>query len=317
MRLNYMDANVFAASNVIQIDFDKLKSEKQSEIFTKMIMLDTQKSINPHWDKEKCEVCHLIDAHNEHTTEICLKCHNDNVLHAYIHPVQIEIPKSYQSIIKSNWSYDKAINDEKTLTCDVCHDVLNQCLDDRSYMKKLNPRFLREGPYANRNDMCLKCHNFNGYKKMNAHDQINSDGTLKINKCGLCHRVTLNSTIKRGIVKDIKNYPIINNLDSDRTLLCIRCHKKIDHPTSAMKVSSNKTFRHFIEITDEKNFTLKKTTESTGISIPLEPNSRRIYCGTCHDAHAPGLFADSNIDSAKLAPHRLRAKKICSYCHDK
>ncbi len=319
-----MDANVFAASTVVKNDMNKLNSEKQNEIFSIANMSDSKNYENPHWDKEKCEACHLGDPLKKSTTsgaedthELCLNCHSNSTDHAYIHPVQVEIPKSYQTIMKNNWTYSKVINDQKTLTCDICHDVLNQCLVERSYMKNINPLFLREGPYANSNDICFKCHNFSSYEKLNAHDQINDNDTLKINKCRLCHRVPLNSTIKRGIAKDIKYYPIINNLDVDRTLLCIRCHKKIDHPTSAMKVASNKTFRHFIEITQEKYLTLKEITKVTGITIPLEPTSGRIYCGTCHDAHESGVFADSNADSAKPAPHRLRANKICSYCHDK
>jgi hypothetical protein len=123
--------------------------------------------------------------------------------------------------------------------------------------------------------------------------------------------------IKSGIQRDPKRFPFINNLGSDRINICVRCHKKIDHPSNKFKPRSLNTFRHFIKITDEKKKQLDEMKKKTGIYMPLEPDTGRIYCGTCHEAHQAGVFAGEAKTSMAGTEFRLRADKICSYCHDK
>lgn len=280
--------------------------------------------INPHWDSTKCKTCHVNEAtkgqprlRSKNDKELCIRCHSDDVVHKYIHPSEVNIPKSFSKRIKKNWKDSLHLDSKNRLTCITCHDPLNQCLKGRSYMSTQNPRFLREGPYSKRTEICYKCHDSTKYKKLIAHDQIDDKGFLKLNKCRLCHQIKRNRKIKSGIERDLSKFPLISNLNSERTLLCIRCHKKIDHPTSAFRVSSVNTYRHLIAITDEKKKTLDTMKVKTGIYMPLEPDSGRIYCGTCHEAHQPGVFKGEEKTSLNGTKKRLRANTICTYCHDK
>lgn len=280
--------------------------------------------VNPHWDKQKCDVCHLStpqkgkpDLRNSDVMVMCLECHEDDVVHKYIHPAGVKVPKSFAARMKKNWKKGIRLNQKNQLTCSTCHDMLNQCLPKRSYMSRLNPRFLREGPYRSRTEVCYKCHDDTKYKKLVAHDQISDDNTLKLNKCRLCHQVKARGRVKRGIKRDQSDYPFINNLDNDRKLLCIRCHKKVDHPTSAFRVASINSYRHLVRITGDKKRTLDKMKAETGMFMPLETDTGRIYCGTCHEAHQPGVFAGEAKRPVPKTQKRLRADRICTYCHDK
>jgi predicted CXXCH cytochrome family protein len=291
----------------------------------KKIVADIQSTeINPHWDVAMCGACHISEAKKgnpelraKDDRELCMRCHSEDVVHKYIHPAGIDIPKDYSKRIAKNWKNALHLDSNKRLTCTTCHDPLNQCLKGRSYMSKVNINFLREGPYSKRTEICYKCHDASKYKKMIAHDQIGKDGFLKLNKCRLCHKIKNSKKIVSGIDRDLEKFPLISNLNEERTQLCIRCHKKIDHPTSAFRVASVNTYRHLITITDEKRKTLDRMKAKTGIFMPLEPDTDRIYCGTCHEAHQPGVFAGEAKTSLNGTKNRLRANMICTYCHDK
>lgn len=279
---------------------------------------------NPHWNDQKCNICHLDEANKgalslreSDSEKLCLACHAEDVSHKYIHPAGIRLPASFKARIEDKWQKDLPLVDNARLSCLSCHDVLYQCLPKRGYMKKLNQGFLREGPYQQRTDICYKCHDPAKYERLNSHDQIAKDGSLKLNACRLCHVVQEKGEIKSGIKRDLKRFPLINDLDKDRKLLCIRCHKKIDHPTSAFRVVSANKYRHLIKITDEKKKTLDAMKSTTGIIMPLEPKTERVYCGTCHEAHQPGVFSGELSTSMKGTNKRLRVTELCTYCHDK
>ena len=279
---------------------------------------------NPHWNANKCVVCHQSTAVTKENNlskskgnKLCMKCHGSDIAHKYIHPSGIYLSETMKKRMNKAWNIQETLNKKSQLTCLTCHDVLNQCLSGKSYMKQLNHNFLRDGPYSNRTEICYKCHDIKKYKKLSPHKQIESNGTLNISKCGLCHVVTNRKLVKSGIKRELSKYPIISELDTDRTLLCIRCHKKIDHPTSAFKVISIKKYRHFVKITDEKKQTLERMEAKTGIVMPLEPETQRIYCGTCHEPHQPGVFNGEMKTSMQGTKHRLRANNLCAFCHDK
>jgi predicted CXXCH cytochrome family protein len=279
---------------------------------------------NPHWSDQKCNICHLdkaskevINLRDNDSEQLCLACHADDVSHKYIHPAGMRLPTRFKARIKEEWNRKLPLEDNARLSCLSCHDVLNQCLPKRSYLMKLNPGFLREGPYQKRTDICYKCHDPTKYERLNSHDQIAKDGSLKLNACRLCHFVQEKGKVKSGIERNLDRFPLINNLDKDRKLLCIRCHKKIDHPTSAFRVVSTNKYRHLVKITEEKKKTLDAMKLTTGIIMPLEPKTERVYCGTCHEAHQAGVFSGELSTSMKGTNKRLRVTELCTYCHDK
>ena len=249
-----------------------------------------EEDINPHWDKQQCVVCHKLDSRgaaaelrSKDERQMCVKCHANDITHKYIHPDGLSLTKNIKRQLKENWEKGIRLDQQGKLTCMTCHDLTIQCQKISSYTKKLNPKFLREGPYSHRYDICYKCHDQSKYERMNSHAQIAEDGTVRVNKCRLCHEIRSGAKIKVGMKRDSDKFPIIRPLGSDRLLLCIRCHKKIDHPSGAFTVKSINEYRHFITITSEKRHTLEETTKTTGVVLPLEPNTDRIYCATCHE----------------------------------
>ncbi|MCU7924681.1 MAG: hypothetical protein KZQ88_18485 [Candidatus Thiodiazotropha sp. (ex Dulcina madagascariensis)] len=299
---------------------DKLQKESSTE----QNSVDTSASVNPHWDKTQCSACHeseikkgapgLRAADDE---GLCMDCHKEDVVHKYIHPVGPKLSQKKKKIISEKWGGKLRLDDKDRLTCQTCHDLLDQCLPGRSYQAKRNPQFLRGGPYSKRHKLCYRCHDASKYKRLNSHDQITDNGKLKTNKCRLCHEVRQKDRLKSGIKRDLSRYPLIDGLNEDRTLLCIRCHRKIDHPSGSFSVKSIKEFRHLVRIENKKKETLEKQNIETGIVFPLEPNTGRIYCGTCHEPHQPGVFAGETQAAAPKTKNRLRAKSVCTHCHDK
>ncbi|MES9971005.1 MAG: hypothetical protein ABW092_13305 [Candidatus Thiodiazotropha sp.] len=281
-------------------------------------------SINPHWDKTKCNYCHNNDSSKPASNQekanlddaLCLDCHEDDVTHSYIHPVGLVITDDARSRIDKQWNGELQLSKKGVMTCYTCHDLLDQCLADRSHQKIRNPSFLRGGPFPNRVSLCYRCHDSTQYERVNSHDQITKRGYLKLDKCRLCHEVDTRKHVKSGIPRDLIKYPLLNNMDDERTQLCIRCHRKIDHPSSAFTIKSNKKYRHLVRIDNNKKRSLKRMIEETGIELPIEPNTERIYCGTCHQPHQPGVFAGETQSDVTMDNHRLRTVDICKFCHE-
>jgi predicted CXXCH cytochrome family protein len=278
---------------------------------------------NPHWNKTRCSSCHENTGSNgmskirkPSNAHLCMDCHEDDIAHVYIHPIGLEISKEREGTIQNKWNGDLRLDKNNKMSCYTCHDLLEQCLPERSHQSKRNYNFLRGGPYPNRYSICYRCHDSTKYERRNPHDQIAKNGYLKLEKCRLCHEIDTEKTIKSGIEKNIEQYPLLNGLNDDRTLLCIRCHRKIDHPSSAFRVKSDKKYRHLVKIGGNEKQTLNKFSSETGVTLPIEPDTGRIYCGTCHQPHQPGVFSGEKISKMSPSIHRLRAKPICKFCHE-
>ncbi|MEW8030158.1 MAG: hypothetical protein AB2792_16555 [Candidatus Thiodiazotropha sp.] len=298
-------------------------NDLQSETASVQNRSRSPESANPHWDKTQCNACHIgefkegaFSLHTEDHEKLCRECHKDDVAHSYIHPVGLTLTQDKKKIINQKWQGSLPLGDDGGLTCQSCHDVLDQCLPDRSHQVKRNPRFLRGGPYQNRFTLCYRCHDASSYERVNSHDQIAENGMLKMEKCRLCHIVDINDRVKSGIDRDLEHFPILSGMNEDRTLLCVRCHRKIDHPSASFTVKSIKKYRHLVKIEGENKQTLKRQNLETGVVLPIEPYTDRIYCGTCHQSHQSGVFAGEEKSSAKLKNHRLRTDSICRHCHD-
>ena len=280
--------------------------------------------VNPHWEKSQCNSCHEIESNFQDAEmsikdkeKLCYRCHADDVIHKYIHPTEMPIPEEFEKRIEKNWPKKMNLAEDEKITCYTCHDVLDQCLPGRSYMSRLNPKFLTGGPYSKRYDICYKCHDSSKYAGMNSHEQIDESGYLMLNKCRLCHIVKDQQPVKKGIKRDLRKYPLLKKLENDRSLLCLRCHKKIDHPTSAFKFTSINKYRHLVKITASKKATLDLMRKKTGIVLPLEPDTDRINCDTCHEPHQVGIFEQGVQGKDILRPNRLRDSNLCVQCHDK
>lgn len=328
---------IFFFSHVlVRVVYGESFSDKRELILTSLVAMssdpnsvpdvpskDNTNRINPHWDKSRCNVCHdkarvksASDIKKPSEKDLCMECHEDDISHIYIHPIGLAITKKRMASISKRWNGNLRLDSNARMTCQTCHDLLDQCLPERTHQAKRNPRFLRGGPYPKRYSLCYRCHDSAKYERRNSHDQIADNGMLKLEKCRLCHEIDTGKKIPRGIKKDLSKYPLLKGLNEDRTLLCIRCHRKIDHPSSAFRVRSEKKYRHLVKIGSNEKKTLMQQTTETGIDLPLEPNTDRIYCGTCHQPHQWGVFAGEDPKSAPVVDRRLRSDPICKHCHD-
>ena len=151
---------------------------------------------NPHWRGDGCPACHAGDPDsgatrlsNQDINRLCNTCHESLSAQMYIHAVgmvpskekQDRMPGPFREAVKRGGG---------AVTCIACHDLPMQCRKERWSERRENPLFFREGPYARRTELCIRCHDPRHYARLNAHDQVTNDGALQTDVCLLCHSVT-------------------------------------------------------------------------------------------------------------------------------
>jgi hypothetical protein len=254
---------------------------------------------NIHYTGQFCDECHDKtpaqdgDSYlkfNGDYSKLC-RCHH-GMSPGYCHPIDV----TAEGAKKLNIPADFPVEDGK-FTCNTCHDVYKQC------QKRLFDRqSLRGAPYPHRTDFCFRCHDKQDYKKLNAHHQIQADGTLNVKMCLYCHAKKPNE--KTFTYKDV-------TFVGDIKALCRRCHQ------IAGNHSGN--FDH-IGVTPSAEALKRMETmkEKYQIILPLTKDGK-MTCITCHNPHQKGVIAEDK-PSAKGADsehrHRLPGK-LCLACHEK
>jgi hypothetical protein len=188
------------------------------------------------------------------------------------------------------------------LTCLTCHDLESQCLPERSQERIHNPAFLRGGPYRQRFELCYRCHDDRGFERLNAHDQISPRGEVRSDICLICHQGPQGEGLRSG-----------DNL----IWLCRACHPWRPHPSSGFGFGREGVPNHLVAPSEAVLGRMRESEQKSGIALPLDPNTGRIYCATCHDPHAAGVVATARVESGSDRGDRLRAKYMCLSCHDK
>jgi len=161
-----------------------------------ILFLKQVERINPHWAGIFCFYCHdeepkveedpLNLKFNGDRVAICIQCHNNRRARADNHPVNIR--PSEGKGVKLDERFP--LNDGK-VTCVTCHDIRARCEWVGS-----RPKFLRGGPYENRVDACLECHQKDSYRAVNPHEQIDEHGRLRKDRCTYCHILDIGFTPK-------------------------------------------------------------------------------------------------------------------------
>jgi predicted CXXCH cytochrome family protein len=244
--------------------------------------------IRPHFQQSFCLTCHKVkpkankgapDAQklseipllDPDPNKLCNRCHESGLSKANAHPITKVVKvgnMDYPSRIPPTWPLYQG-----TLTCLTCHTA-----GDSPVYDKTNPSFLRDGPFANRNDPCWKCHIREEFMAINPHLDINSG-----KGCEFCH------DSKPDMSKSIDIEKL--KFKGDIVILCIRCHDATAHPASIdHTVVPNK------ELMLQKNIKIPK-------EFPLDPKGR-MTCATCHNPHAGGEKRGVVV-----------GMEICSGCH--
>ncbi|MCK4707862.1 MAG: hypothetical protein KAU21_04535, partial [Gammaproteobacteria bacterium] len=227
------------------------------------------------------------------------------------HPVDIKPSANKLASMKPEMK--KLIRENKgKITCSTCHDISLQCkLESRQ--KHENTRFFRNGPYKRRYDLCNKCHADESYKRFNPHEHVAEDGEIIAEKCRVCHAGSIDDLEEANSIDEV-SFHTDDNLES----ICWGCHKWKPHPGGQFSFfKSSKGPDHLVQPSEKVLARIEHTLKEKNILMPLEPETGRVFCATCHNPHAKGVI--NNIAAAKGADskQRLRSKRICNNCHIK
>ncbi len=289
--------------------------------------------VNPHWKNDLCDECHagtpekgkpLSFKYNGDFIKLCDSCHGIMEDHAYIHATGMVPSKEKLAIMPEDFKTALYRGDKGgRLTCVVCHNLVYQCLKKERWRRRENLLFFRGGPYLNRTDICLHCHDMKKYTRLNPHDQINDEGEIRKSVCSVCHKGTPDVKMAKGI-GDVR-FKVKKGLSR----LCRRCHKNVTkHPGTFIgdiepslkdKKDTKKPASHLVVPPPSVLKRLKKTTVEKDIVMPLEPGTNKVFCATCHNPHERGIQRFARADKGADNEQRLRAARrndICLMCHN-
>lgn len=163
---------------------------------------------------------------------------------------------------------------------------------------------LRGGPYANRREICFRCHHEDQYTDIYPHIMLDSDGKMmEVNGkplCLVCHAKMPNPRVDR--TKDVV-------FRADVAFLCWRCHSLM------AKAVLN---RHVLLKPSEQMLRyMEQGEQKMKVTIPLVPRAR-ITCSTCHNPHQKGVIIYEPSAKGADAPDRLRLQEpeLCIICHE-
>lgn len=232
--------------------------------------------IDPHQSTRFCQNCHPVAPPppgtpgavapliEEDVTRLCRGCHGKEGGLRPHHP----LAGATEAVgVPPGWPLRK----DGTLGCQTCH------LAGHAPRDPANPKWLRDGPYRQRNEVCFRCHREERYRGRNIHEEAGER-----RGCEFCHEVSERTALRpEGKVGGTLAEP---------NLLCLHCHGPGHHPASADHTVRPKP-HGFLMIDEQK--------------APLSQG--RVTCHTCHDSH-------SDNTSAKLL-RTSGFTSICSNCH--
>lgn len=278
---------------------------------------------NPHWRQDACIACH-VDAQagdnarlrDEDYNRLCNNCHTADYVNSYIHAVGMQPPEDFMRRMPEGFRQAIERGGNK-VTCIACHEMQLQCYVSRFDAGWLNPRFFRGGPYDERTELCFNCHDPKKYERYNPHDQITDEGELDTQRCYVCHSVTPDRKAAKSIA-DVR-FNVLEKLEQ----LCTGCHPWRNHPggkwASFGKSAKGNGPNHLTVPPEKIRKRLEAHQKKYDISMPLEPDTGRIFCATCHNPHERGVQYQRQADKGADGVKRLRRGRyeICSACHDK
>ena len=259
--------------------------------------------INPHWKGTFCLACHdKVPQKGEKPTflfngdiiQVCNRCHLTEEATADIHPVGMVVEKSDTISVPKEFPLENGV-----LTCNSCHDLRTQTsINEKA--RRINPKFLRGGPYESRNDICFKCHTQESYEQQSPHEQLDKDGKIIEAKCLFCHS-------SRPDVKIIGIRPKM--FKGDVSTFCYGCHagKEERHPVNVTHQGRNPS--------KARLDCIKKTEEEQHMKFPLYEGT--LFCGTCHNPHQRGVL-EGAAQAGAGKTNKLRMPggyEMCVVCH--
>ena len=268
---------------------------------------------DPHWNKTTCQVCHEevaptidnIALRLGSDEALCQNCHGSRGDATPCRHAAGILPGVFMDVMPSD--YQANLSDEK-IVCTTCHDLAVQCENPKRSLQYKNPGFVRGGRFNNSSDQCYLCHDSLNYEKLNPHKGV--VGSPARPSCLLCHSSMPESNDAGGL-------DVVFNMRHDLNDTCRGCHNVVSHP-AAVAFSTNPTIEwaHLAVPGEEVKKNMRKFTEESGVVLPLDPSTGKIFCSTCHNQHHDRL-GGAEITVPKETQHRLRAEDMCDVCHAK
>ena len=260
--------------------------------------------VNPHWTGKDCIECHLEDYPEEKgaplqfdgdSIKLCNRCHLTEFARTDIHPVGVPLLDE----MKKNMPKNFPLEDGK-VGCLTCHDPLPPMKEDFA-RQKVDPAFLRGGPYEVLVKFCFFCHRKEEYKKTNPHIQLDEQGQIDKDRCLFCH-ASLPDPAKAQTIGEV-------TFKSELALYCVSCHpeQKSGHPSRA---------DHLVTLPGFLQDSIPVELETAKVELPLDGD--RIFCGTCHNPHEKGVIQRKEAQAGAGEPDFLRLDggyDLCVICH--
>lgn len=150
---------------------------------------------------------------------------------------------------------------------------------------------------------------------VNPHQQIDDEGRIIWESCLSCH--TNLPDIKTE--KSIKDVSLRHSDDLD--MLCRTCHVVKPHPESegvGPGMMQMEVPDHLVVPSRDIVLNIRLSMKEVKTVLPLDPETGKILCVTCHNPHERGLMrerADTGADT--FVRLRTPGLDICQYCHRK
>lgn len=150
---------------------------------------------------------------------------------------------------------------------------------------------------------------------INPHEQINDEGEILWSRCLVCH----------AVMPDVKNpkSPVNWKLrfKDDINKNCYICHPVRKHPGAegiGPQMSGFVAPSHLTELPRRLYLNMRLEKKEVPVLIPLDPATKKIFCGTCHNPHERGVLY-GRPDWGADQEVRLRSEGLdtCQYCHRK
>jgi len=267
-----------------------------------LMLAGISKKINPHWKNVMCISCHEGEPRKDSArlkeggdlVRLCYRCHAFKYSRQEIHPFNMA-PSPYVTIPD-----DMPLKDGR-VTCETCHDSSLQEGGERlDSIGKRNPKFLRGG-FVSRKEFCFRCHSQNVIRLLNAHDQIDSQGSKKLLMCLFCH-----SSVPDENSAAMYLLQFAEDSVNDLCFLCHTAYYRENHPIAPHLVTPSDEILQLIETAEDR------------LSVTFPLFDEKIVCITCHNPHQEGVIRDKMAAKGSSSQKRLRSPKglnICNGCH--
>jgi hypothetical protein len=268
---------------------------------------------DPHWNKATCQVCHEeaapaadnIALRPGSDEALCQNCHGPRGGATPCRHASGILPRVLADAMPSD--YQAHLSDGR-IVCTTCHDLAVQCENPKRSLQYKNPGFVRGGRFANSSDQCYLCHDSSNYEKLDPHKGV--AGNPARPSCLLCHTSMPESNDAGGL-------DVSFNMKHDLNDICRGCHNVSSHPAAVSFSTKPKIeWAHLTVPSEEVLQKMRKFTEESGIVLPLDPGTGKIFCATCHNQH-PFQLGGSETTALQGSESRLRADDMCDVCHAK